>query len=237
MAKICAHCKLQKSITEFHKNRAQKDGLALQCKVCVQVFHRRARARGVTKIAQKKWYHQNATHVKAYNQARHLANPDVRKRYAKVSFLRHKEKKLADIKAWQVKNVERVRSYNTAYYTRKRQDPHFRAAQAVSALIRYSLKMSKNGLKWEEVLGYTRDKLVAHLEKRFTKEMTWDNYGTFWEIDHIIPLSAHHFSTTSDIDFKRAWALSNLRPLTVSANRSKHAKLLIPFQPSLALGS
>ena len=47
--------------------------------------------------------------------------------------------------------------------------------------------------------------------------MTWDNYGTYWEVDHIKPLSLCDA-------FEEAWQLSNLQPLTCSENRSKGNK-------------
>jgi hypothetical protein len=66
-------------------------------------------------------------------------------------------------------------------------------------------------------------------------EMSWDNYGSYWHIDHEIPVKAFNFKTPADIDFKRCWALKNLRPLSAFHNKSKGAKVDRPFQPSLAM--
>ena len=38
-----------------------------------------------------------------------------------------------------------------------------------------------------ELLNFTPEDLIAHLEKQFTKGMNWSNYGK-WHIDHIVPL-------------------------------------------------
>ena len=38
-------------------------------------------------------------------------------------------------------------------------------------------------------IGCTRDFWISHLESQFTDRMSWDNYGTEWEVDHIIPIS------------------------------------------------
>ena len=38
------------------------------------------------------------------------------------------------------------------------------------------------------------------------------------------------------IDFKRAWALSNLQPLEAKINIVKGARITRPFQPALAWG-
>jgi hypothetical protein len=53
--------------------------------------------------------------------------------------------------------------------------------------------------------------------------MSWGNYGQ-WEIDHIRPRSSFSFQTAEDPQFMECWELSNLQPLWMSANRSKHAK-------------
>lgn len=105
--------------------------------------------------------------------------------------------------------------------------------------VRISVKRgSKSGRRTFELLGYTVDDLRMHLERLFHPGMTWQNYGRGgWEIDHIIPLSAHNYETPDDIDFKKAWALSNLQPLWMPQNRTKHAKLTKPFQPSLAIAA
>ncbi len=94
----------------------------------------------------------------------------------------------------------------------------------------------KNGTSWQIILGYTQDDLWAHLEKKFKPGMTWDNFGRGgWHIDHIIPVSAHNFTSIKHADFHKCWALSNLQPLWEFENCSKHDRLEKPFQPSLAM--
>ena len=39
-----------------------------------------------------------------------------------------------------------------------------------------------------DYLGCSKTQFKAHIEKQFTGEMRWANYGTQWHIDHIIPL-------------------------------------------------
>jgi hypothetical protein len=85
------------------------------------------------------------------------------------------------------------------------------------------------------LVGYTIDQLKDHLEKLFTKEMTWDNYGIFWEIDHKVPIAVYNFEQPEDIDFKLCWSLKNLQPLECSKNRSKGDSVGKPFQPSLCM--
>jgi len=84
-----------------------------------------------------------------------------------------------------------------------------------------------------DLLGYTVDELKRHIERQMKPGMTWENYGRGWHIDHIIPLRAFNFRKAEDPDFKRAWALANLRPLSAEANLSKGGRLRKPFQPML----
>jgi len=105
----------------------------------------------------------------------------------------------------------------------------------MSRSIRYSLKGdSKGGQKWQKLVGYTTEQLKDHLEKQFEPWMNWENHGRDgWHIDHIIPVSAFNFETPEDIDFKRCWALKNLRPLAANENFRKGKQLDRDFQPAL----
>lgn len=86
------------------------------------------------------------------------------------------------------------------------------------------------------LVGYSVDELMMHLEKRFEPGMSWDNYGE-WHMDHRIPKTAFNYETVDDIDFKRCWALENLRPMWAKENMRKGAKLDAPFQPSLLIAT
>ncbi len=60
--------------------------------------------------------------------------------------------------------------------------------------------------------------LRKHLESLFTKEMTWENYGTYWEIDHIISATKMAKAGYSVEEINK---LSNLRPLSKKENRER----------------
>jgi 5-methylcytosine-specific restriction endonuclease McrA len=67
--------------------------------------------------------------------------------------------------------------------------------------------------KTVESLGCTISEYKTHLQNQFNNNMSWKNYGKFWEVDHIIPLSkggSFHFSNT--------------QPLLVTENRKKSDK-------------
>lgn len=102
--------------------------------------------------------------------------------------------------------------------------------------IRISLrkKGKQKAGRWEALVGYSVADLRTRLESTLADGLTWGDYlrGDM-EIDHIIPLDAFNYESPEDLDFKRAWALSNLRLLPTRDNQKKSNKLFQPFQPSL----
>ncbi len=116
-------------------------------------------------------------------------------------------------------------------YNRRKNSLKWRLNRRISGGIWCSLKNgSKNGRHWEDLVLYNLVQFKKNLEKQFDEFMNWNNYGTYWHIDHIIPISAFNFNKPEDLNFKRCWALSNLRPLEKKENFTKGAKLTKSFQ-------
>jgi hypothetical protein len=57
------------------------------------------------------------------------------------------------------------------------------------------------------------------LEYNFTEEMNWDNYGSLWSIDHVLPVCK--FNLTDENEKFKCWNWSNMMPVTVKYNSSK----------------
>ena len=163
------------------------------------------------------------------------------KKYSKEWRQKNKESLKKKKAAHYQKNKEKIQTKRRlnhvrvlAYQNKRRQNPKIKLNAAISESVRYCLKHGKNGLGWEELVGYTLNQLVEHIEKLFQPGMTWANYGK-WHIDHKIPVSAFNFSNPKHLDFKRCWALSNLQPLWAKENVRKYNKIKKPFQPSLTI--
>jgi len=144
---------------------------------------------------------------------------------------KNKEKK----KAYNLANKDRIRK-NHAKWCKKQRDknPTYRLHDNLTSNIKNSLRIGKNGERTEKILGYSITTLKKHLEKLFTKGMTWENYGE-WHLEHKIPISVHNFTKPEHEDFKKCWALKNLQPMWAHDNYVKHNKLTKHFQPSLLL--
>lgn len=93
-----------------------------------------------------------------------------------------------------------------------------------------SVKIKRRNISKEykhtfDVLGYTLDQLISHLESQFQPGMTWDNYGRDgWHIDHIKPDSWFNYSSLNDEEFKSSWSLNNLKPMWAEDNLKKGAR-------------
>lgn len=72
-------------------------------------------------------------------------------------------------------------------------------------------------------LGCSIKELKQRLESQFQPGMTWDNYGVYWHIDHIVPLAS--FNLTNREELLKACHFSNLQPLTVRENLKKGEKV------------
>lgn len=134
-------------------------------------------------------------------------------------------------KEYRKTHKKQYNKWQKEYY---RNNPKHKLKHSVSSLINYSLKNKKKGIHWESYVDFTQEDLEKHLEKQFLAGMTWANYGK-WHIDHRIPISVFNFDSPDHIDFKRCWALENLRPMWAKENMIKHDKINKPFQPNLKL--
>lgn len=92
---------------------------------------------------------------------------------------------------------------------------------------------SYKSARTEELTGADGPTLIKHLESRFTKGMTWQNYGTVWEVDHIAP--CFMFDLSKPEEQRRCFHYSNLRPLGVTANRSRPKSAKTPQQVGLGI--
>lgn len=142
------------------------------------------------------------------------------------------------------KNRESIIKSNIQYAKdRKKKDPIFKLRKRVSGDIWKMLKTnnsSKNGSSIMKHLPYSIQELKEHLENQFEPWMSWSNWGSFhknkwnddnidtwtWNIDHIIPHATFKYTNMNDEEFKRCWALSNLRPLNSKLNLQKNSRLI-----------
>lgn len=75
--------------------------------------------------------------------------------------------------------------------------------------------MRKGGLDKPSRFGCSTGELRDHIAKQFKQGMDWSNFGTVWEVDHVVPCC--HFTLPQQI--ASAFHFTNLRPRLKSLNR------------------
>jgi hypothetical protein len=110
-------------------------------------------------------------------------------------------------------------------YARRKVDPLFRLKESVAQAIRTTLKHNKDNKPTFSHLPYTKEELKLHIEKQFDEHMSWDNYGSYWHLDHIIPQDALPYDSFEHPNFLKCWELNNLQPLEAKANIRKGNKI------------
>jgi hypothetical protein len=150
-----------------------------------------------------------------------------RKNYDKW-YEQNKEYRKEYLKEYREKNIDKIRQNKRDYErNRKASDPLYKLITNFRTAIWTVLKESnvdKYG-HYFDVLQYTPEELINHLEKQFKDDMTWDNYG-IWHVDHKLPITSFDIQEMGDEEFMRCWCLDNLQPMWGEENIRKSNKIL-----------
>jgi hypothetical protein len=122
-----------------------------------------------------------------------------------------------------------------AVYARKKynSDPQYRFKCLMRNHVKRIFRKAKTKKEGRtiEYLGCSMLHARKHIEKQFNRGMHWNNHGTVWHIDHIIPLA--EFDLTDPMQRKRANHFTNLQPLSVADNMQKRDKITQAHQLAL----
>ena len=113
-----------------------------------------------------------------------------------------------------------------AYNKNRKSDPNFRLKYALRSNLHSHIRRIENGVKSDRTLTYvgcSLNFLKSWFEFQFDQNMSWDNHGSYWHIDHIEPCSS--FDLTDDDMLHDCYIWSNLRPVHSLENLSKGAKV------------
>lgn len=228
--KPCSLCKkILPATTEFFHKKL--DGLASRCRECTNAEKREYWRKNAGEVNSKRREDRaidpepfRAKDNERYRTGRKLKpeqrspyNSEVGRRY----YLKHREQKLEWQRQYQQVNKERINEYAAKYNKARREsDPLFSLRLRVRALISFHLRNngSRKSARTEQILGCTFDEFMAHIEKQFTKGMSWENRDE-WHIDHITPMA----SAESEHDVLALNHFTNLRPMWAKDNIAKGA--------------
>jgi hypothetical protein len=91
------------------------------------------------------------------------------------------------------------------------------------AAFRRFLKGKSTPYPVREYIGLNLWELKELMEDRMTKGMTWQNYGTYWVVDHTAPFWI--FDMEDEKDLKLLWHPDNLMPMALKHNNHKQGAL------------
>ena len=161
------------------------------------------------------------------------ANKEIYQLRSNQQYNADKKKHYEQGRVWIAANPEKQRESGRKYNKAYRSTPKGNITSTISKRMNESLRKGmKAGRHWETLVDFTVDQLKLHLEKLFTPEMNWGNYGTYWHIDHKLPVAMFSYEKPEDIDFRICWSIKNLQPLEAKENMSKGAKILQPLLAS-----
>lgn len=213
--KICLGCKSSKTLDCFSPNG--KGGLKPVCKTCRCEQQKQRRESNIEKYKTKdKEYHEK--------------NKETRNKKARDYREKNKEHLNAYAREKYAKNKEKVKEYhqnrkpirNAVKKLHLQNNPQAKIKERLMTRMSDALK-NKQRHKMSKLLGCTPDLLKKWLEQNFYGDITWENYGTIWHIDHVVPVA--FFDLTNLDEQLVCFHWSNLRPLYASDNISKGDKL------------
>lgn len=242
-SKSCTKCKKEKSFNHFYFKNGKSRSI---CKRCSKKSNKKYRIKNKDKI--KKYYIDNRELKIEKSRNRYSNNKDAilnkQKEYRVKNYEDLKLKRLEyyennkDIilerqREYYIKNKSVIIKRNNMYQShRVNLDIQFKIKKNISRAISGYMHKCKGGKSILNYLPFSMLELKEHLESQFEDWMNWNNYGCYkvncwdnndkltwvWNIDHIVPHSKFCYSTMKDIEFKRCWALSNLRPYSAKQN-------------------
>lgn len=241
--KFCKGCLIIHPAEMFGNHLTSKDGLQDLCKQKVNERSLRSKNKRKKEITNAE---KEIINEKQCNKCKLIKNV--------ILFNKHKYSKNGfslNCKECQNKigrnSYQKRKKSKRVYEKKRRQNPNIRIRSNISNAIYTGLKeygSTKGYRSCLNYLGYTIKELCSHLEKQFEPWMNWNNYGKyiynkwndndrttwFWTIDHIFCQSDLPYTSMEDENFKKCWALENLRPLSAKQNlldgvyRTRHIK-------------
>ena len=254
--KKCSKCEINKELLEFHKNCARKDGVSVYCIECAKKVSKIYRNIEKETLRRNVWKEKNpnksAEYAKNYrikHQFREKFIKEEKKCYvcSEVKNINEfvKDKYSVDGFTYDCKNcrINKSKKYRQtpggkekikiADRKRYRRNP---LAHNVSRSIQLALKDNgsfKNNASVWKYLSYNAQQLKQYIEQCWESWMNWENYGKCsnnnrtWNLDHIYPHSLLPYDSMEHPNFKKCWALENLRPMEAKENTKKSNKVLV----------
>lgn len=218
MEKECKKCLLIKPLVEFGKKKMGYLGHDSWCKLCKKASSAQKYAENPEKFRDitNKYKRNNKEAISERGKIYEEKRKDIRKEQKRIYYIENREEILDRQKTYHEANWDKKLEYEA---NRKKTDINYRLSCSLRSRISNFLKGIgfKNGSAIDD-LGCTIDFFKDYLASKFTKGMSWDNYGE-WHIDHIKALA--NFDLTNREQFLEATHYTNMQPLWAIDNIRK----------------
>jgi hypothetical protein len=204
--KKCSRCNIEKELNMFGTfNRKTKNGIVLtynyRCTCCMTEVQKNRRNKQKDEDPEKyykKWtdyYAKTKEHKKIIGKE-YLDDPE---------------------------NREKRNKYLKKYKAERRlNDKNYKLFENHRKKIWKSLKNKSNSSK--ELLGCDIENYVKWITYTMADDMDWENYGKYWNIDHLVPVNT--FDITNPDEAKKAFNWKNTWAMIASDNFSKKIKII-----------
>jgi hypothetical protein len=165
---------------------------------------------------------------KASDKRTYQKHKEKKSEYYKIWVEQNKEYRKEYFKEYREKNIDKIREVKRNYEkTRKHNDPLYKLISNFRTAIYQVLKESnvEKNKHYFDILQYTPESLINHLESQFDENMNWENYGE-WHVDHKLPITSFNIQEMGDEEFMRCWSLDNLQPMWGTDNIRKSNKIM-----------
>lgn len=220
-SKECAKCKSVKPLADYSSDRSKSDGKCSYCKQCKSGIDKKYKEANKEKVRKmdKDYYSKNQDKIKERARVWYNNNKERHQSRAKAYYA----EKYVDIKQtqslWNGRNAEKIKQYMRDYHKQRAQtDMNFRIRRNIRARFKHCVKDHHTF----EYLGCDLDFFKSWIEYQFPSDpcLSWDNYGEYWQYDHVVPCASFDF--TQEDHIKECFHWSNIRPLNKHENNSKN---------------
>jgi len=176
------------------------------CKTCQSNQQKDYRSRNKEKVieSRKKYYEKNKEKISEYYQEHYKINKD--------TYMENNRK-------WRQENRDEInkkanKRFQTNISARLKKNCRSRIWAAIKGHSLCSMKL----------IDCTIPFFKEWLKSNFKDGMTFQNYGSYWHVDHVIPCSK--FDMKDETDITNCFRWTNLQPLEAKLNMSKHDNII-----------
>ena len=192
-SKLCNRCNKVQLIAEFKNKKTY-------CYTC-------------QKLDSRNWKAKNKDRVNEYN---------------KTYKAEHKEEISEYNSKYNIENRAAIQKRSSANHARlKKENPSFKMACTMRNRMLVAFKSYNTKIKkcdhTKAILGCSMAFLREWFSFRFTADMNFQNHGTLWHMDHVIPCC--RFDLTDDEEQRKCFHWTNLKPMNGKENMSKNSKV------------